>query len=149
MNRPERPVIPPLLALGLEPDADEREVRRAYARRVKAIDPATDPGGFQTLREHYEAALAWVRARARADRADEQAIEPRGPAGDDGDPEPPAPAMLEPPTPAYRDAEPTDPTPPVAATAPAQVKPWADADGQVFAEFADAATQAFADEAAA
>ncbi|HET7866403.1 MAG TPA: hypothetical protein VFL86_18540 [Burkholderiaceae bacterium] len=58
-----------LQALGLAPDADEREVRRAYARRVKAIDPATDPVAFQALREHYEAALAWVRMRP-ADRVD-------------------------------------------------------------------------------
>lgn len=147
MNRPVRPVMPSLLTLGLGADADEREVRRAYARRVKAIDPATDPGGFQTLREHYEAALAWVRVRARADLADEQAIEqavePQGPTGHDSDAEPPVPAVLVPPTPAHRVAEPTDPTPPAApASAPAvQATLWTDADGQVFSGFADAAAR--------
>ncbi len=134
-------------ALGLEPDADEREVRRAYARRVKAIDPATDPGGFQTLREHYEAALAWVRARAQADRADAADIEPPGTTtADDGEPDPPEPAALAPSAPPHPVAEPIDPTPPAA---PLPVNLWADADGQVFAEFAEAAARAFTDEAAA
>jgi len=57
-----------LRALDLGPDADERAVRRAYAQRLKRIDPATDPDDFQALRGHYEAALHWVqRPREAAD----------------------------------------------------------------------------------
>jgi hypothetical protein len=46
--------------LALPPHADERAVRRAYAVRLKSIDPATDPAGFARLREAYEAARAWA-----------------------------------------------------------------------------------------
>lgn len=46
--------------LSLPPHADERAVRRAYATRVKLIDPATDPAAFARLREAYEAARAWA-----------------------------------------------------------------------------------------
>jgi hypothetical protein len=146
-------VISSLQALGLEPDADERDVRRAYARRVKAIDPATDPRGFQTLREHYEAALSGVRARAQAGRADVPGIEPPGTTGEDGEPGSPTPPLEAPTPPAScpMDADLADPlSPPVpAATAPVQANRWAEADGQVFADFVDAAAQAFSDEAAA
>ncbi|HEY0063843.1 MAG TPA: hypothetical protein VGC21_17125 [Telluria sp.] len=50
--------------LGIEPDADERTIKRAYARELKLIDQAADPAGFQDLRESYEAALFWLRHQA-------------------------------------------------------------------------------------
>lgn len=46
--------------LDLPAHADARAVRRAYAVRVKQIDPGTEPAAFARLREAYEAARAWV-----------------------------------------------------------------------------------------
>ncbi len=52
-----------LRQLGLDADADERAVKRAYAARLKTIRPETDPEGFQALNETYQAALEWLRER--------------------------------------------------------------------------------------
>jgi protein TonB len=52
-----------LARLGLEEGADERQVRRAYARELKLIDQERDLEGFQHLRACYEAALAWIAHR--------------------------------------------------------------------------------------
>jgi protein TonB len=49
-----------LARLGLAEDADERQVRRAYARELKQIDQERDLEGFQHLRACSEAALDWV-----------------------------------------------------------------------------------------
>lgn len=54
----------PLEALGLERDADERAVKRAYAQRLKTTRPDEDPAGFQKLHETYQAALSFLRWRA-------------------------------------------------------------------------------------
>jgi hypothetical protein len=45
--------------LGVGDDATERDVKRAYAVRVKAIDVEQDPAAFQALRATYEQAL-WL-----------------------------------------------------------------------------------------
>lgn len=52
-----------LRELGLDADADERAVKRAYATRLKTARPETDPEGFQALNEAYQAALEWLRQR--------------------------------------------------------------------------------------
>lgn len=44
--------------LGLEPDADRSAIRRAYADRLRAMDPEADPQAFQRLRDARDAALA-------------------------------------------------------------------------------------------
>jgi len=49
----------PLDWFGLPPQADEREIKRAYAKRLKAVRPDVDPAGFQELHEMYRRALAW------------------------------------------------------------------------------------------
>ena len=67
-----------LVALGLELDADERAIRKAYALRLKRIDQAAEPEAFQALREAYEMSLrwaAWQRERA-AEAAQAAAPEP-------------------------------------------------------------------------
>jgi hypothetical protein len=45
--------------LGIAATDDKREVKRAYGRALKAIDPETDPQAFLELREAYDAALEW------------------------------------------------------------------------------------------
>ncbi|MFZ6678923.1 tetratricopeptide repeat protein [Undibacterium sp. Tian12W] len=56
---------PPLFFIEnqLNADADERAVKRAYARKLKQIDQEKDLQGFQDLRDSYEAALSWLRYR--------------------------------------------------------------------------------------
>ncbi|MEI2429352.1 J domain-containing protein [Lysobacter yananisis] len=117
----------PFAALGLSADADEAQIKRAYAKLLRTNRPDDDPAGFQRLNEAYRQCLESVRRRAAAEVAaatdpagcqheDEPdgvaAPEPRTP------PEPRMPPAPRPPPvpPAPRDG-PTAPQPP-AASAP-------------------------------
>lgn len=61
--------------LGLEPDADERAIKRAYAKRLKHTRPDEDAAGFQQLHEAYQAALAYAQYRAQWGDEDEYETE--------------------------------------------------------------------------
>ncbi|WP_233121351.1 hypothetical protein [Agrobacterium vaccinii] len=53
----------PLVAFELDEGADERAVKRAYAKRLKATRPDEDPVGFQALHQAYQQALDFIRWR--------------------------------------------------------------------------------------
>jgi hypothetical protein len=53
--------------LDLASDADERSIKRAYARLLKNYRPDESPDEFQRLREAYETALSEARCRKQAD----------------------------------------------------------------------------------
>lgn len=59
--------------LQLPEDADERTIKRSYARLLKSCRPDEDAAGFQRLREAYEEALS--EARWRMDNAEAVAVE--------------------------------------------------------------------------
>ena len=50
----------PFEHLGIEAGADEREIKRAYARRLRQARPDDDPAGFQALHEAYQACLGYA-----------------------------------------------------------------------------------------
>ncbi|MEZ6195459.1 MAG: hypothetical protein R3F20_07000 [Planctomycetota bacterium] len=61
----------PFEVLGLEPTADEREVRRAYAGLARRFKPERHPEQFQRLRRAYEAALDIARMQERFNADDD------------------------------------------------------------------------------
>ncbi len=46
---------------GLEPTSDKRAIKRAYAKLIKTVDPATEPKRFQEVREAYDYLLNYGR----------------------------------------------------------------------------------------
>jgi len=49
--------------LGIDLDADERAIKRAYAAKLRTTRPDEDPAGFQRLNEAYQQAKSWARHR--------------------------------------------------------------------------------------
>lgn len=68
----------PLAAFGLPAEADERAIKREYAKRLKTVRPDEDPDGFQRLHALYQQALQFIEQRARGvlQRVVEPAPEP-------------------------------------------------------------------------
>lgn len=99
----------PLDWFGLPPDADEREIKRAYAKRLKTVRPELDPAGFQQLHEMYRNALAWRAHAASVALADSVEVEDE----EATDPAPAAEPVVEAVT-ATPAAMPPPPAPPVA-----------------------------------
>lgn len=62
--------------LGLDAEADERTIKRQYARLLKGTRPDEDPEAFQALREAYEQALNWVQWRAESQDGAVPEVEP-------------------------------------------------------------------------
>ena len=62
--------------LGLAPTDDKREIKRAYARKLKTVDVDSDPAAFIALREALEAATQWGTTTPWWERDDEDEDEP-------------------------------------------------------------------------
>ncbi|WP_374517963.1 tetratricopeptide repeat protein [Undibacterium squillarum] len=72
-----RTYLPPFFTLyDLPADSDERTLKRTYARELKKIDQATQLEAFQTLRDSYEQALAWLQHKVQADLSADAEIPP-------------------------------------------------------------------------
>lgn len=70
-----RDTFPFLQRLGLDANACSKDIRRAYARELKRIDPEAAPADFQELRESYEIAIQW-HERERAAQVSDTLAEP-------------------------------------------------------------------------
>lgn len=62
----------PFRSLGLQRDASESEVKRAYAKKLKTTRPDDDPQGFQRLNDAYQRALELCRQREMATALDDE-----------------------------------------------------------------------------
>lgn len=56
----------PFVRLGVSADADEAQIKRAYAKLLRITRPDDDPAGFQQLNDAYQRCLASTRQRALA-----------------------------------------------------------------------------------
>ena len=59
--------MPPWDSLQIEPTADARAIKRAYAKQLKQTRPDETPQGFQQLHQAYKQALAWAEQQSSQD----------------------------------------------------------------------------------
>ncbi|MEQ3724294.1 RDD family protein [Alcanivorax sp.] len=59
--------MPPWDSLQIEPTADARAIKRAYAKQLKQTRPDENPQGFQQLHEAYKQALTWAEQQSSQD----------------------------------------------------------------------------------
>jgi hypothetical protein len=85
----------PWTELDIEPVNDERAVKRAYAKKLKALDPEADPAGFIELRSAYDYALSLAKHGNAEYDADEDYWEDENPAEGAVSLSSPEPAMLD------------------------------------------------------
>lgn len=62
---------PPWSSLGIDPTSDEREIKRAYAKKLKEIDVEAEPAKFIALRKQFEQAQNEAQWIGRDDVDDE------------------------------------------------------------------------------
>lgn len=118
----------PWQVLGIDPTPDERDIKRAYAKRLKQTRPDEDKEGFLQLRAAYEQALElrrWVRAEVETGNPEDDTSPPPVtalpetlPTPAEAEPAaapPPAPPATEPPAPPESDRAPSPVPPPVPA----------------------------------
>ncbi|MGO1073645.1 hypothetical protein [Lysobacter sp. CA199] len=108
----------PFARLGLSEDADEAQIKRAYARELKRTRPDEDPVGFQALNEAYRHCLSFAAFhRQQADQAQAEA---------EAEAEADAIGRTDALTPADADADSSNPAVDVANALPGPVEPSAD-----------------------
>lgn len=63
------------IRLGLDSSATEKDIKRAYARRLKTIDQATQAEAFLQLRQDYELALGYAKSNLEFDDFNQDELE--------------------------------------------------------------------------
>ncbi|GAB5482772.1 MAG: hypothetical protein Pars92KO_25290 [Parasphingorhabdus sp.] len=64
----------PWIELGIAATDDTRAIRRAYAKKLKSIDPDSEPENFVALREAYDWALHLAHQTQQTERADDSEL---------------------------------------------------------------------------